>query len=338
MPADSWRYTRSAAYTAEFESGDGVEVPRRRGRTRRTVLPSTSRRWVQEGYEWLREKQSRGKWTGRNGYEALRLLRRCGEWLSVPPGRVREPDLWTVLKHVGPAPKTKRTTLAILGAFLSFRGNWVVQESGIKATFPNRALNTPVVTAEDREAVLSAAQGPERLVTSLLGVGRRRVEIVRAKIEDFHLDRDPATYDVRQKGGAGRVTDRDLPVVPSLAAELRWYLPLRAGWSERAESDSGHLVCRWDGEQLVGVSSAYVDRLLHSAEDRAGVRHWPAHSFRRGAATLLRERGADWEDVSEALTHSSPETTRQYVAPFVRRRRLATALDLIEPRSPGAKR
>ena len=68
----------------------------------------------------------------------------------------------------------------------------------------------------------------------------------------------------------------------------------------------GGLICRWEGQDLVDVSGAYVDRLLHRAELRAGVRAWPAHAWRRSTATLLRERGADWEDVSAALTHRSP--------------------------------
>jgi integrase len=90
------------------------------------------------------------------------------------------------------------------------------------------------------------------------------------------------------------------------------------------------LICRWDGRELVDVSRAYIDRLLHRAELRAGVRAWPAHAWRRSTATLLRERGADWEDVSAALTHRSPETTRLYVDPLVRQRRLASALRLID--------
>ena len=300
------------------------------------AVPDTARRWVEEGREWLREKQSRGKWTGRNGYEALRFLRRCGEWVEVPPFHVEERHVWAIVSRVGPSPKTKRTYLAILGGFLAWRGNRIVQESGIRSTFPNQARYTPVVPAEDRDRVLTRAVGIERVVTALLGVGRRRVEIVRARVEDFRTRSDPPEYDVRGKGGAGRVT-HTAPLVPSLERELAWYLPLRARWSEDSTSDAGTLICRKDARRLVGVSSAYVDRILDAAEDRAGVRRWPGHAFRRATATMLRERGADWEDVSEALTHSSPVTTRLYVDPLVRRRRLSTVLCLIEPSGQEAK-
>ena len=167
------------------------------------------------------------------------------------PGKVREADLWTVLKRVGPAPKTKRTTLSDPRCLSLNSGELDDQESGIKATFPNRALNTPVVTAKTG----NWSSPPHR--DGAIGYvaprcRRRRVEIERAMVKGFHLDREPPRTTFG-KGRGGSSDRRDLPVVPSLAAELRWYLPLRAGWAERAESDSGTLVCRWDGEKLVGV-------------------------------------------------------------------------------------
>jgi integrase len=288
-----------------------------------------ARRWVEDSEAWLREKQAQGKYEGRNGYEALRFFRQCSEWAQCGPSMVAESDVWGILSHVGPASKTKRTYLALLGSFLASRGNWVVQESGIRGRFPNVAHRTPVVPVEDRDKVLSAAQGIERVATSLLAIGRRRVELVRAQVCDFHVDREPATYDIRGKGGHGQVTD--VLILPDqVARELAWWLPLRTTWAARARRDSGALICRWNGLDLVGTSRAYVDRLLHRAELRAGVRPWPAHAWRRSTATLLRERGADWEDVSAALTHRSPETTRLYVDPLVRQRRLVTALRLID--------
>lgn len=299
-------------------------------------MPTTSERWLEEGRAWLKAKQARGKWLGRNGDEAPRFFERCGRWISHTPLGTSESDLWEIARRVGPASKTKLTYLRLLGNFLAWRGNRVVQESGILRAFPNRAVNTPVVTVEDRDRTLTAAQGPERLVVALLSAGRRRVEIVRARVSDIRLEREE--YDIRAKGGRGEVTHRGLPISESLRRELDWWLPLRSKLSAEARTDTGHLLCRWDGTRLVGVSYQYVDRLLDSAEDRAGVRRWPAHSFRRGAATLAYERGAHWDDVSELLCDSSPEVTRGYIAPFVRRRRHAATLRLIEPPAPSSGR
>ncbi len=300
------------------------------------AAPDHGRRWIELGREWLVQKQRQGKYAGRNGYEVARVLGRTAVIAPHGPERTTEEDLFVLLSRLcpGAAPKTVRAYLGIWGSFLSWCGNWVVQESRIRERFPNRATRTPVVPPEDRDRILTAAVGQERIVTALLGVGRRRVELIRSRVEDFHLDRVPPDYGVREKGGHGEVS-AVFPLPARLRSELAWYLPLRATWSSTCLSDSGHLLCRRDGGRLVGVSSAYADRLLHSAERRAGTALWPAHAFRRGVATMLRARGADWEDVSNVLGHRSPETTRLYVEPLVRRSRTASALELLELRVGG---
>lgn len=295
------------------------------------TAPEHGRRWIELGREWLAEKQRQGKYAGRNGYEATRVIGRTAELAPHGPERTTEEDLLLLLSKLSPgaAPKTVRAYLGIWGSFLSWRGNWIVQESRIRQRYPDRATRTPVVPPEDRDAILTAAVGQERIVTALLGVGRRRVEIVRSRVKDYRIDRVPPEYDVREKGGHGEVSGT-FPLPTRVRAELRWYLPLRATWAAGCSSDTGHLLCRNRGGGLVGVSSAYADRLLHSAERRAGTAQWPAHAFRRGVATMLRARGADWEDVSNVLGHRSPETTRLYVQPFVQRSRTASALELLD--------
>lgn len=295
-------------------------------------VPTARRRLLEKRDEWIAEKQRQGKYVGRNGSEALRFLAHCAEWVpQLGPEGYREDDLWEILTHIGgDAPKTRRWYLGILGNFLQWCGNPVVSRCGIRARFPNRASRLPVVPAADRDRVLNAAVGQERILMGLLGVGRRRIEVQRARVEDFRVCEVPPTYGVRQKGGHGAVTDTFV-LTPLVLRELAWYLPLRQQWAASATRDSGDLVCRRKGSELVGVSEGYLDRLLHSAESRAGTPAWPAHAFRRSAATLLRQRGADWEDVSMALGHRSPETTRLYVQPLVSRDRVARALELLEP-------
>lgn len=295
------------------------------------AAPDHGRRWIELGRGWLIEKQRQGKYVGRNGYEVERVLRQTASVAPHGPERTTAEDLSELIATLcaGCAPKTVRHYLGIWGSFLSSLGNWAVQESRIRERFPNRATRTPVVPPEDRDAILTSAVGQERIVTAFLGVGRRRVEIVRALVSDVRLDHVPPEYGVREKGGHGQVSGI-YPLPARVRAELAWYLPLRASWSEGTRFDSGHLLCRRDGDRLVGVSMAYADRLLHSAERRAGTTLWPAHAFRRGVATMLRARGADWEDVSSVLGHRSPETTRLYVEPLVRRARTASALELLE--------
>lgn len=306
------------------------------GLSEETTVPATARRWVEESRAWVAEKQRQGKYQGRNGYEAVRFLSKCGEWVSVPPGRIAEQDLWAIIGHVGgSAPKTRRFYLALLGSFLSARGNWVVQTSAIRRRFPNRSMNTPVLSGEERDAILNAAQGPERLVLALLTNARRPVEVRRALVSDVDLAVVPPTMRVRTKGGGGQVT-AVRPLNQTALRELTWWLPLRATWAERASEDSGHLVCRWDGERLVGVSAAFLSRLLASAEGRAGVPRHSLYSFRRGAATMLRERGAQWEDIRDALCHRSISTTEQYVSPLLAQKHAPAVMALLDTPTVGS--
>jgi integrase len=299
-------------------------------------VPVTVRRWVEESRKWVAEKQRQGKYQGRNGYEVIRFLSKCGEWVPVPPERVTEQDLWAIIGHVGgSAPKTRRFYLAILGSFLSSLGDWVVQTSGIRSRFPNRPMNTPVLSGEERDAILNAAQGPERLVLALLANARRPIEVRRALVSDVDLSTVPPTMKIRTKGGGGQVTAVRVLNQTALR-ELTWWLPLRATWAERASEDSGHLLCRWDGEKLVGVSITYLSRLKASAESRAGVPHHQLYSFRRGAATMLRERGAQWEDIRDALCHRSISTTEQYVSPLLAQKHAPAVMALLDAPTAGS--
>jgi integrase len=296
-------------------------------------MPTAGRRFKEDVDRWLNAKQSQGKYLGRNGYEARRFLRHCADWLgSVSPERVTEENVWTILNHIGGErrPKTMRFYVVLLDGFLTWCGNPVVRFSDFKSRFANRAVHTPVIPEEDRAKAIASARGPERVVMALLAVGRRKIEVVRARVSDFHVETHPPTYSVRQKGGSGEITDAFV-LTPTLQRELDWYLPLRRSWAESAVSDSGFLICRGRDNHLVGVSTAYVDRTLRAVQLRAGVPAWPPHAYRRSAATIMRAKGADWEDVSLALGHRSPETTRQYVEPLVRRDRVALALGLLDP-------
>lgn len=295
-------------------------------------MPETARRWVEESRAWVAEKQLQGKYQGRNGYEALRFLAKCGMWVNVGPQNVRTTDLMVIMAHVsGTAPKTRRFYLSMVSSFLSAppRLNEVVKHSGLKSVYKNRAMRTPVLPGRVRDRILDAAQGPERLIVALLSSARRPVEIRRALLSD--LDVSGGWMLVRTKGGRGEPTDR-LPLNETVLRELRWYLPLRQSWGEKAESDSGHLVCRWDGARLVGVSMAYLARALAEAERRAGTERYPLYAFRRGAATMLRDRGAEWEDVRDALCHRSIGTTEGYVKSLQAARRAPSVVRLLDAR------
>ncbi len=283
--------------------------------------------WTELGQRWLEERRAHGKYLGRIGNEAVRFFGKCGGWTGVTPQRVTVKELWVIIGHLGPAPKTKRTYLALLGSFLSSLDNWVVQKSKIRREFPNRAVNTPVADSEEWERVLSKAVGQERVIVAFLWP-RRGVEVIRARVKDVHLEQ--GAMDVRQKGGAGNVTDTEVPMTQTLIRELTWYLPLREQWAQQAETDTGHLICRWKGKSLVGVSKGFLDRRLKEAGDRAGV-HRPAHAFRRGGLVTVMERGGSIEDAQGAGLHSDIGSTAGYVKTLLEKRRRKSAIKYLDP-------
>ena len=292
-------------------------------------MPETARRWREEGEQWLAAKRRQRKYEGRNGDEARRFLRKCGVLLKHGPEQVTEEELWFLADRImGKASKTKRYYASILGSFLSSRRNWIVQETGFISRFPKVTALTPVAPPEDRDRVLNGAQGEERVVMALLGAGRRPVEVARARVEDFNVADPEPTMGVRTKGGHGEVTHR-IALTPSLARELRWYLPVRAKWGSDANSDSGHLLCRRESGNLLGVSVQWVRRRASSAGQRTGVA-WPMYAYRRGVATALRELGADFEDITEVLCQDSYDSTRSYVSALLKRRRVASVLRLLD--------
>jgi len=295
-------------------------------------MATARKRWRKDARKWLEAKQARRKWLERPGHDALVYLLRCAAYVTRYPKEIEEPDLWVLVeKTMGPSGPAKHYCLSVLSSFLTWCGNPVVAACGIRTRFSRKPGTRPVVPSSEMARIQRLAEpGQERATTALERVGRRRVEIARARWPvDFHLEVDPPTMDVRGKGGLGNVTGEPVALPEFVLRALREYIPLRQAMADGATFDSGHLICRKDGTKLVGVSCQYIDRLRRLACSRAGC-YWPGHAFRRGAATALAERGAQFEDISAALQQSSPEVTRGYVQGLVRQRRVARALALLE--------
>lgn len=319
----------------EVQAGCGPPPPPPLVSPRPTVstmkMTTASKRWRKEAREWLSEKRARKKWLGRPGGDALTYLLRCAAHVARYAKEIEEPDLWVLVeKTMGPSGSAKHYCLSVLSSFLTWCGNPVIVSSGIRARFSRKPGTRPVVPSPEMARIQRLAErGEKRLTIALLRAGRRRVEIARARWpEDFHVEATPPTMDIRGKGGLGNVTGEPVPLPEFVLRPLREYLPLRRAKADGATFDSGHLICRKDGSLLVGVSCQHIDRLRKAALAKAAC-YWPGHAFRRGAATALAERGAQFEDISAALQQSSPEVTRGYVQGLVRQRRVAAALTLL---------
>jgi hypothetical protein len=50
---------------------------------------------------------------------------------------------------------------------------------------------------------------------------------------------------------------------------------------------------------------------------------------------MLRERGAEWEDIRDALCHRSISTTEQYVSPLLAQKRAPRVMALLDAPIPA---
>jgi site-specific recombinase XerD len=159
------------------------------------------------------------------------------------------------------------------------------------------------------------------LVATALLTGLRCSEL--GNLQLGHLDLEAGV--LRVLDGKGR-KDRELPVVPRLAAILRRYLAARPAIMHhptpyvfvRALNFGG-----WAGRHgaLPFGPKAIFHRVRIRVREILGRPGIHPHVLRHSFASRLRENGADLQDIQEALGHSAITTTTMYAHISTRRRR-----------------
>lgn len=147
------------------------------------------------------------------------------------------------------------------------------------------------------------------MVRLMLQLGVRVSEVCSLQVAALGATRGQRTVTVRGKGG--KRIERALP--PSAADALDAYLASRAA---RAGVDpgalSGPLFATGSGR---AVDRGEVFRLVRRLARRAGLPQPDAvtpHALRHTFATIATERGADLDDLQDAMGHADPRTTRRY--------------------------
>ena len=244
----------------------------------------------------------------------LRAVARAAAELGLPGDVTRwaEPDVLALKGQWGHlAPSTLQARVGVLGAFLAFHGNDVVQVARRRGRMPlPPARHGPVRVVDEpaRRRLYAAARPAMRMALVLgFGLGLRLGELAAARLDDI---RDGVLLVRRGKGGKGRA----VPLGAEVEGEVRAYV----------EGHRARVVARGGGADpgtiLVhiyrGTVRSYCPRSLgvslSTLGARLGVRLSP-HDMRRTFATELADRGAGLEVVSELLGHEDLETTRRYV-------------------------
>lgn len=145
----------------------------------------------------------------------------------------------------------------------------------------------------------------------MLQLGVRVSEVCSMQVSALGSARGQRTVTVRGKGG--KRIERALP--PAAAEALDAYLAHRA-----ARTGIGIGPGALDGPLFTTASGRAVDRvvvfrLVRRLAERAELPQPHAvtpHALRHTFATIATERGADLDDLQDAMGHADPRTTRRY--------------------------
>jgi len=232
------------------------------------------------------------------------LLEREG---MVPaPAEITRPQVvaWGPKLHM--KPLTIRRKYGCLSSFFGF-----LQDTGRCRGNPARNLPLPkvaktlpvVLSAEDVQKLLSAAQTPDRrlLVLLLLSTGLRRSEAAAITLDQIDLEHRQLR--VRGKGNKERMVPLTAEVVKAIERHL----------ATREPTECNHLfISSVTGEPLTGGGVYKVIRplLKRAGLDGQGI---TPHKLRHTFATHLVRNGVDVKTVQELLGHADLGTTAKYL-------------------------
>lgn len=152
---------------------------------------------------------------------------------------------------------------------------------------------------EERRLIESAYRQPGTrglMVKALLQTGARVSEFINIRVEDVYFEEQEIL--IRQgKGGKSR----SVPILPSLAQELRTHLKGRA---------VGYL---FETNRHAGFSARRVQQLVREIAAQAGItKKVSPHILRHSVATTLLEQGMPLEQIQKFLGHAKIDTTQIY--------------------------
>lgn len=158
------------------------------------------------------------------------------------------------------------------------------------------------LTQEELEAFLQAAYNRSGrrglMMRTLFETGCRVSAFTRLKVGDISF----AELEIRVRGKGGK--DRDVPVLSSLANELKLHLDDR---------QTGPIFRSRQGGRY---SKRRIQQLVREIAEEAGIRKriYP-HLLRHTVAQHLADRGMPEELLQQFLGHEHPQTTQVYYTP-----------------------
>lgn len=264
------------------------------------------RRWEAAVADYVDERRRSGTagpaWLRRIRWELEReprLFQRLSPAESLrDPREVTEERILALKSQLPWASATFRLHFAALRPFLAWTGSEIARKGRLWAVPSGDASHRRWLSRPALALLFRSAHGRERLLVGLEGLnGLRRVEVLRLRYKDIHLD--DAFLHVHGKGRDGGHW-RQVPLCPPLVPLLARSLP-------------GHA----PEDRLLPLSSSGADLLLQRAAYRAGfpkegvrVSH---HDLRRTFGRLAHEAGMDLVQLKNLFGHASLDQTVHYI-------------------------
>lgn len=230
------------------------------------------------------------------------------EILNIKPSAIQR-----YINHLHKKGKAKTTRARALSVIRSIYDALVVNDllpanpaRSVKNVKVDGVLKTPWLNEDDIRKLFSTAseastwyERRDRLCLLLfIGLGWRRAEVARIRVEDFQDDVVIFT------------AKRDKQVAVKVPVWLKTEV---VAWLDYAEIEHG-IILRRSPENGLSISGTTIYDIVKAAAERAGFS--PAsvtpHGLRRTFATIARRRGVSLKDVQLAMGHASSRTTEKY--------------------------
>jgi integrase/recombinase XerD len=275
-------------------------------------------------YLEILEKENRSIRTlGTYRYELNRIFNALySEGLTVNPEDIKEKEInYLRREFLEGSPRYVRFRIAIVGSFLKWKGNNIVER--MRISWPNdMRINADWLTDEQAVELKKRAIQPgiQSIIIALeLGMGLRRIEIIRLKIKDINEN----TIEVLGKGRNGGKL-RTIPIQGYMKERINSWIVERNKIISKAKAINPHvkipdslLIYERNG-RIGSYKKTAIDKKLKDVAREFQTKygsdfHFSNHTLRRTFGRMAWRKGIEIETIAHILGHENTIQTKKYL-------------------------
>jgi site-specific recombinase XerD len=252
-------------------------------------------------------------------YENRRVLINAHDWIvkegrTTRPNKIIPADVLAYLDSIQGRAKYQEQCITVLGQFLKYCGNPVVEKMGLR--FPKDQISKANWLEPEQIRYVRTQGRRYPMINLILELGcncfARRVEIQRLTTADARACLSTGLITLKGKGPMGGKS-RTFFAHPNTPRVIEEYLEYRTGLIEANSSqDSDSLLIYLRGQESRGYSDAGLDRLLRQFSKRIGV-GFSYHTLRRSGLREIYKAGVELPVIQRLAGHQSVDMTVRYL-------------------------